>query len=561
MMIQAMIRDLRAVERADLSIGPLTLVAGLNGAGKTSILSGVGRCLTGEAVPPWLNKSESGQLVRTGAAKGGVKISTPQGESVLAYPTAQVSQKGTPIKCSPIAAGLLSLTDLDSKKRTIALADLLGANPTQDDLANFLKDAGLKPDTIERAWARIQKEGWDAVHKLAAGKTAELKGAWQQVTKQAWGSKIGQTWTPDGYAEGRELAELEAEARQAREAVEQGIAAQASDAAETERLQALAGEIEDRRVTLQYAVAQQAEAKKLVAGAEEQLKKLPGPDAEQPTPHKCPACEAALAIEAGKIVMARAPRTAAEIKKIRDQRATLDGRLTKLRVELQDRDAAVTTAKNALHEAEAAQVQLGQRPTGPVEGVTADLAALREAETQANARLDAAKRKADADRIHGQIAANQVLIEAFGPQGVRARAVQRAVDRFNDEHLKPWCEAAVWRPIQVTETLDFLYGGRPYEALSESEQMRVRIAVQVAAATIDGSEIVIIDRADTLDQRGRGGLVSGLRARWADRPSLIGMTYSERKLLPPLQKVGGRVYWLENGTVEEIGAAPAKEAA
>lgn len=550
-MIQLMIRDLRAIERADVEIGPLTLVAGLNGVGKTTILEGMGRTLTGNPLPPWLNKSQAGALVRTGAQKGGVKVASPQGEAVLAYPAAQISQKGTQIRCSPIAAGLLNVVEMDSKKRTAALADLLGANPTFDDLANALRDQGVNEPTIKKAWEKIERDGWDAVYKLAATHGTQQKGAWQEVTKQPWGSKIGGTWTPDAWTPDADLAALERAAADARTAVEQAIAATATDAAEAQRLRGLAGLVEERKIALQYAVAQQAEAEKLLRGAQEQRENLPADPAE---PHKCPECSTALAIEKGAIVRAKA-RSAAETKKLRDQRATLDGRIVNLTNSLEDKKAAVLSARTAFDEAQAAKVQIGEWTDAPAAGQPADLGDLRQQEQAANKRFDAAKRKADADRIHGQIVANQILIDAFAPDGVRGRVVRRAVDRFNEQFLQPFCEAAKWRPVQVSETLDFTYGGRPYEALAESEQMRVRIAVQVGAALLDGSELLIIDRADTLDQQGRGGLIGGLKAVWAGKPSLIGMTYSDRQFLPPLERVGGRVYWVADGQIERVGGA------
>lgn len=75
MIMDVRIRDFRGIEHADIRLSGLTLIAGSNGAGKTSIAQAVAAVLTGQTVPiKGLRKADAGALVRYGAAGAEVTL-------------------------------------------------------------------------------------------------------------------------------------------------------------------------------------------------------------------------------------------------------------------------------------------------------------------------------------------------------------------------------------------------------------------------------------------------------------------------------------------------------
>jgi hypothetical protein len=552
------IRDFRAIERADFTLDRLTLIAGVNGSGKSSICSAIALAVTGQVVPPWLNKSEAGALVRTGQAAGGIKIKSPDGELTVAYPKATATANGTQPKVSPFAAGLVSIPDMDSKKRGLALAALLKTEPDKAEVSAAMGDLGYDQKGIDAIWKALQDNGWDATHKKAADHGVTLKGQWQQVTGEKYGSAKGGSWTPEGFVSDP-LDQLKAELADAQAALEAGIAAAAVDQskmdqwkAEAEQLAPLTEERATAQASLDAAEAELAQARTDLAA----LPPVNGDDGGV----KCPHCEKPIQIKsAGGVTTLHAPPavkplTSAQIKAARERRAEVEGTINNrsslvipgLRKTLADIDAKLAVAKNAAQKLAEARADANQQSDAP-----ADVAALRTAQAEADKRLKAAEAKQTADGLHARIAKNQAMIDQLAPEGLRKRRTAKAVEAFNESILRPIWEAAKWKPVTVSEGLECFYGVRPYEALSESEQMRVRFALQIACATIDGSEFVVMDRADLLDKGGRAGLVNLLNKAWK-KPALVAMTYSDRAALPPIDRLGGQALWIDDGFLRPV---------
>jgi len=107
--------------------------------------------------------------------------------------------------------------------------------------------------------------------------------------------------------------------------------------------------------------------------------------------------------------------------------------------------------------------------------------------------------------------------------------------------------------VSIDRTAAIEYGGRPYGLLSSSEQYRVRAALAVAMAQLDGSELVILDGADILDAPSRSGLFGLLES--VGIPALVTMTLARREQVPDLAAAElGRSYWLSAGVVEPLVA-------
>lgn len=140
----------------------------------------------------------------------------------------------------------------------------------------------------------------------------------------------------------------------------------------------------------------------------------------------------------------------------------------------------------------------------------------------------------------------------------------KVLDTFNGGPLRSLCDMAGWRDVRIESDMSITYAGRPYEQLSglgpqlSSDQFRVYATLQVALAQVQGCELVILDGADVLDQKGRGGLIKMLRGAGMD--ALIGMTFSAPDVVPDLEARGmGRAYWIDGGIARPLGEVMAEK--
>lgn len=138
------IRNFRGCERADLTVSSIALLIGDGGASKSSVCQAVAAAATGEALPmPGLTKSRAGMLLRTGTDKASSKIEGEGFTAEVRWPKAEYQTDGVPPLVSRYAAGLSSILDLEPKKRGAVLAEYLKTTPSREDLIGALADEGF----------------------------------------------------------------------------------------------------------------------------------------------------------------------------------------------------------------------------------------------------------------------------------------------------------------------------------------------------------------------------------------------------------------------------------
>jgi hypothetical protein len=547
--MQVEIKNYRGVSDAQLTMAPIALVAGPNGSGKTSISQAVAAALTKNAAPiDGIAKNAAGQLLRDGAKRGKCVVGDESGNVTANWPGASVSEEGTPPWASEIACGLVSLVDMKPKDAAALLIDAIEATPTLDDLTAAL------PDTDEtllgQVWAAIQKDGWEIAHKRSQERGTKLKGAWEQVTGERYGSQKAEAWKPSGTPEAG-TEELKAELDGLRAELEAAIANQAVGEAEVQRLQA---QIEAGTAAQASLVELQAHQEKGNAHADKltaELGALPKPETVE-TLAECPHCKGHLVVVSTTDV--RAPAEGGITAEENEQRqAAIDAKRAEL---LRTNNARtqiggqIASAMQTISLATAAAAQLEALPKG---GATAEqIKELRNDITDAETDLRSVQAAASAEKIHGDIGANQAVIEALAPTGVRQTVLNKKMGEFNAA-LARLSKSAGWGGVRIDEALGTYLGGRAYILLSESEKYRVRVTLQVALADLDGSEAVIVDAADILDRIGRNGLLKMLHA--SGMRSLVTMTMNTQADVPDLAKPGfGRSYWLADSVLAPVGA-------
>jgi hypothetical protein len=561
------VRNYRRAERADIALAPIALVAGRNGHGKTSLLQAAQAALTASAIVIGdVNKKDAANLLTDGAESGYAKVSRGGAATTVTWPKCAVdAAEGAP-SCTAFAAGLQSLLDLPTKARADALSSYVACEPTAEEFAAALRDAGVSDNSISAFWQNVSRgPGWDSEHRTITERATRYKGKWDATTREKWGAKKADAWTPKGWRPELETADVEALARNiatARAALEKAVAQTAVSAAEVARLREVAAAplaVDPSTVSLDLMAKEDALEKAHAA-----RRALPTPPASSVHVEgkPCPSCGTKLAIAAGgALVLATEPVSAADVKAMRHDIAGADGQITRLRGEvtalqarLAEASAAAKARLNAAAEIMKATARADAAPAG-----TEDVDAARAALAQAEADHAAVTAWAAATAQHRQIKLALAVAAILAPDGLRKQTLGKALGEINGE-LAAACATAGWETVSIGPSMEILAGRFPAWALSESHRLRARIALQIVMAQRDGSAAVLIDRADTLDQMGRNGLFRLLRA--TELPALVCMTMNKPEAVPDLARGGiGRSYWIEDGVVQPLGADATEEAA
>lgn len=558
------IENYRGISFADFTVDGITLVAAPNASGKTSIAQAVAAALNATPLPvPGMTKTMAGFLVRSGATAGFAQVandndpdSETQALSRIEWPKAVIATEGAdPPSASTIATGADSLVDMDRTKRTAYLMELLEGAPTKDHLARELKKVGItKPEHIDALWQNICEIGWDNAYSQARDKGAKLKGQWEMVTGERYGSKKAESWLPsdwDPCLDGESEESLQRALVKEQESLEAAIAADAVDHAKRAEHEERAAKIDELKACVEALEADKEKARGLLEQAQEALSHNPAPTAApQTTP--CPCCGEELIISGRQLRRAGERPDEDDLKRRQQAHDDAKAEVQKASQSLHIAQDGLRDAQRQLAQAQASRKWLTEHPL--TEGKAAsevDIELARERVAQAERLLNSWKAKTQADRLHDTIEKNQAVIDILAPGGLRQTVLTDKTRQFVADHVTPLTKAAKWRDIAFDRDLTISYGGRIYSLLSESEKFRVRASLQVAIARLQGAPMVVIDAADILDREGRAGLMrmlhtSGMRC-------LVCMTYQSMDDLPNMAKLpNGCAVWIEDGRAEII---------
>ena len=560
------IRDYRGVERADIELDRIALIAGRNEQGKTCVLEAARAALCRMAIPiPGVLKKDAKLLVRDGAEIGTASVEDGESSQAVTWPYATVKGNGGPIRCTGYASGFHHFWDNDAKTRASVLAMYIDSTPTQENIEAAAKDAGYQDSAIAKIWESVRDDGWDVTYGRARDYTIKLKGQWEEATGEKYGAKKAAEWQPAAFAfddmvylgVGREV--LVEKVNAAEQAVLNMAGAAAVSDAEIERLNRqveAANESEDRIKLNDMLVQPRDQLDKAKA---ERLA-IPDDSKEIADPAvPCPECGALLTVsEYGYEVGGDPPTLKPYVKKEFDpaavkaagkQRAFLDGTIKRLTDEIAGLEGRITTSTALIATWETAKKRLEEIKKAP----KLDEVAIQKGKDElshAQALVLAFDAKIRADKLHGDLLKNEKLIAILAPDGLRRRKLVAKLDEFNTR-LAKICASAAWPVVRLDEKLEGHYGTRPVWAASNSGQWRARAVMQIAFNQIDGSAAVLLDEADILDKRGRNGLFKALEV--ADVRALVCMTFSKPEQVPDLAAAGlGRSYWIESGIAQAI---------
>ncbi|MBG5657469.1 AAA family ATPase [Pseudomonas aeruginosa] len=564
------ITNFQGLRHAALDVSaPVLLVAGHNGAGKSSLLDGVAMAFNGQPRRVSLKK-EMDKLITEGAKKGEARVEwLDDAGEVQACGVALPSGKGSPLADSPFLPFVLDASRfaaLDAKDRRRVLFDLTGASASPAEVGKRLKAKGIDLALFEKV-KPLLRSGFSAMVGQAKDYASEARGAWKAVTGENYGSEKAVDWAPelvatvvtdDQVAEaGKNLQQFEddlAEAQQTLGASKQARQAADGRAQRITKLRELVDLEPRRRNKLTTDEQNQDEWSEKVMAAE-----LASSGSVPHQPLTCPHCQGAVDLQAGTLVVHQPPEQIADAEAAR--------RLPEYREYLASAQRAVANSQRDLDECLVAAEQIKALEAESVEAPSAEAIAngeqaineLRQARDASRAKLvalqealEAATQReasiAKAQAAHQDVVAWTGMVDALSPTGIPAEILADAIGPVNDT-LKRLAGIAGWSPVEISADIDVTFGGRLYGLLSESERWRCDTTIALAIATISGLRLVLLDRLDVLDLPSRNQAIALMRAMTSDRE--IDSVVVAGTLKEPMAKTPEwlQAVWIESGHI------------
>lgn len=187
------IKNFRGISSGILPIDKHAFIAGQNGAGKTSVSMALAAAFAGHA-SPWdgVKAKDAKHLLRDGAKRGHVALQAGEQTVNINYPGGSVSG-AVDSKASMAALGIVSVATMKPAEAAAMLAQYMGAEPQLSDLAQAVGEAAAA-----QVWPVIESDGWDAALARAKEAGSRLKGQWEGITGENFGSAKAKDWRPDG---------------------------------------------------------------------------------------------------------------------------------------------------------------------------------------------------------------------------------------------------------------------------------------------------------------------------------------------------------------------------
>ncbi|MFG8433742.1 AAA family ATPase [Pseudomonas aeruginosa] len=565
------ITNFQGLRHAALDVSaPVLLVAGHNGAGKSSLLDAISHAFTGKPGRV-AQKQHIGQLITEGAKKGEARVEwLDESGEVQACGVALPSGKGSPLADSPFLPFVLDASRfaaLDAKDRRRVLFDLTGASASPAEVAKRLEAKGLDVKLFEKV-KPLLRSGFPAAVEQAKAYASEARGTWKAITGENYGSEKAVDWAPELVAtvvtddqvdEARDALQLlESDLIDALQAL--GASKQARQAADGRaqritKLRELAELEPRRRNKLTTDEQNQDEWSEKVMAAE-----LASAGSVPHQPLTCPHCQGAVDLQSGTLVVHQPP------EQIADEEAAR--RLPEYRGYLSSAQRAVANSQRDLDECLAAAEQIKALEAESADAPSAEAIAngeqaineLRQTRDASRAKLvalqealEAATQReasiAKAQTAHQDVVAWTSMADALSPTGIPAEILADAIGPVNDT-LKRLSGIAGWSPVQISADIDVTFGGRLYGLLSESERWRCDATIALAIATISSVlRLVLLDRFDVLDLPSRNQAIALMRAMTSERE--IDSVIVAGTLKEPMAKTPDwlQAVWIEGGHI------------
>lgn len=580
------VRSFAGIQRADVPLTGINLIGGLNGAGKTSLLEAAActflRTPNGRGVKLLKNLP---MLVKEGA--DGATTSLRWGDEKLVkvtWPGGEVETLGDIAAApDPLAIGARTFSSLPTGDRLGKLLEIFGAAPTATDFAAYfaehpdlvefgkvvLKDNRTAIDAAAEQMAkRVAESGWDAVEAALKEGVTKRKGAWEQITKARWGTKVAETWRPPEIDAGEappDMQALEANIETAR--------------ARLGELQRQVGASDEKRRAWQTTVDSegvwQEEIALLAQGGvaiandiADLVAKMSKTDPLAVEPEllmKCPHCSKPVRLSpavgrdaAGGaqlyelLIPSKEEIDPAKLKAAREETERNRAEMGRLRALVDENESQQHAVRRKIQTLPEAKRQLSVT-AGQEAASESDISAARAVEVKATAIKNAWERQAEAKRAASLTKRDTAFHQSVQASGVRGTLMRRSLDDVNAKIAAICTAGQTIKPVTIDADGDIYYDNRVYGLCSKSERWRADFVFALLIAKGMGSPCLLLDELDMIDPVGRAGPILALRA--AGQTALIVMTARDESVLPKLRKSKvGATWWIDAGTLR-----PAKE--
>lgn len=580
---------------------PVALFAGKNGAGKSSLQEAIRMALTGETVRVDLKK-DYGALVTEGQESGFVEVATADASYSVVLP----SGKGNHCDNSglPFVLDAQRFARMDDKERRAFLYGLMGVKMDIGSITSRLIDGGCDAKKVEQI-APILRAGFDAAQKEAAAKARDAKASWKTATGgETWGKDKAAKWQPPA---------LEFDADQAEQLMVSARQAVALDDADIGALQQEIGAARAEVESIRQGEANRLELKKKADQASRIKARLDHDTAELAAwEQRVADCRAKAgtaqidpkapgefllrglaSVTHGFLMLAsefqevewpmellnRASTHYHEYTKLHGDPVGYDAapdpeavaKLPEYENALKLMQSAVANGKRDLEAANAAQVEYDKvvaKQGDALPDIEAMQAKLREITTRRDAcraderkYSDMAKQAAgraalveQVAKLHQDVLDWTLIADALAPDGIPAELLAEALDPIN-EHLRVSAADAEWEPAQINADMTITYGLRDYALISESEKWRADAMIAEAVSHVAGVKLLVLDRFDVLDLKGREDLMYWLDSMASDGEIDTAMVFGTLKALPALNFDNIEAFWIDNGSTGQIKQA------
>lgn len=557
--------NILGLQHVDLQLNtPITLVAGHNGAGKTSLQQSIRLALTGELSRVKLKK-DLDQLVHNGQKKGAAAVTSDAAEYRYDLPSGKGSHVSNFVLPYVLDPALFARTDAQERRRF--LFELAGVKVSTDEVRRRLLAAGCDVKRCE-AVLPLLRAGFPEAQKDAARRATESKGGWRAVTGETYGEKKADGWQAD-IPPHDAMALVEARSKLSK--IDTDLDASNQQLGALEQQQSNAAKQEQRVAFLEKHVADLDRHTDLVMRSKKELDEFrPNFEAVVQAAHPidpltCPHCAGAIMLGDDNQLIAYEPpperdEGAASVEEYERALGVLERTLANRQRDLQQ-------SKDAKVELDALLAQCPEVDQGQIEKLRGAVHALREQrEVQRTEveQLDQAIRAAKAAQgvtekaaeHHADVQAWGRIATALAPDGIPGDLLTEALQPFN-ERLRLSSADTGWRAPFITADMEILADNRPYGLLSESEQWRCDAMIAEAIAYLSKLHLLMLDRFDVLDMQGRGELMGWLMVLADEGEIDTALLFGTLKSLPAIQPDVVSSHWLENGSIQQQQAEKA----
>jgi hypothetical protein len=587
---------------------PVALFAGKNGAGKSSLQEAVRMALTGELVRVDLKK-DYGALISSGEESGFAEVfGTDEGQDfttsvVLPSGKGQHSTDGT----LNYVLDAQRFSRLDDNARRQFLFGLCGVKLDGPAVKQRMLDKGCTAGKVEQT-VPLLRAGFDAAAKEAASKARDAKASWKTATGgETWGKDKAAKWEPAPLPDGADRASIRLEsitksrdeANATVSAAQQDLGAaraehkRAAEAeAKRESLHEHAGKAERIRTKLNLDTAELAAWEQKVADCKARAG-VAQPDPKSPgeyllrglasvtTEFLDVTCEYPDVAWPSELIN-RAAVSLREFRKLHgdpvghdaqpDQEAI--AKLPEYENALSLLQRSVANGKRDLESAQKAAADLkeleGIKAVSSIEAAQAKVNELTEKRDAWQADVDKYKEIAEkfnrrtslmlkASLLHADVLEWAAISDALSPDGIPAELLSDALGPIN-ARLATSGNNAQWRRINIGADMSIFAAEegeqpRAYALLSESEKWRADAMIAEAVSHISGIKLLVLDRFDVLDLKGREDALYWLddlaEAGEIDTALIFGTLKSlPAQLLPNIEG-----FWIENGVSGQMKEA------